>query len=549
MLSNRMLQWSLMILTTLSLTACLETTGTQTSASSGSNNSDFSVTTDPGSDTGNTPGNDNTTTPSEPSTDPSTGSAGDENVLVGFLINQGAARTTNEVLHLDFYPPFFAAQLKVSYGSTCQDGTWEAITDAEDFTSSQKNQAVDLSVQYLDNDQRLSPCYTQHIVIDQAGPDILFNKYPAANVEAGQDVQIVFSVTDALSSVASVTCSFQGIQKSCGAGTNTVTIPSIAEGSYRFQVDATDSLGQTSSKSITWQVTSLYKNISQKVAVTDNKSVDILIVIDNSGSMEYEQKSMAARTSKFLDVLQGLDYQIAITTTDPRNITLGDGRFVPLTGMKNQYIINSAMNQTTAQTLLSNTLQRPETGSGDEQAIYATTRVVERAAADPASMYGQFFRPGAQFAVLVISDEDESENGTKNDPGNLLKLINTNFSGNKAFSFHSIITRPGDTYCRQTNGYAYGYRYADFSNLTGGIIGDVCASDYSAQVQGVAQGVRNTLKTITLTCTPVVDSFHNIVVLKDGVEYTAHNTLNGLNLVYDDVLPVGNYEVMYSCLK
>lgn len=548
MLSNRMIQLSLTVLTTLSLTACLETTGTTESSSGGSNNSDFSVVTDPGDTTTQPNPGDNTSPADNSGTPPDDGSVNSSEV--GFIINQGVAMTSNANLHLDFYPPFFPQKIKVSYGTACTDGTWIDNTDSEDFLSSLVNQKVDLSVQYRDADNRISACYTQSVTIDQAGPDILFNTYPQGTVEAGQDVKIVFTVSDALSGVSSVICNFQGVNKPCAAGTSTVTIPSIAEGSYTFLITAKDNMGFSSSKSVSWQVTSLYKTIDQKVAVTDNKSVDILIVIDNSGSMEYEQKSMASRTSKFLDVLQGLDYQIAITTTDPRNITLGDGRFVPIKGgTSGQYVIDSNMDKTKAQTLLSNTLQRPETGSGDEQAIYATTRVVERAMSDSGSIYGKFFRPGAQFAVLVISDEDESENGTKNDPTNLLNLLKTSFNGNKSFSWHSIITRPGDKACLNTNGYSYGYRYAAFSDLTGGVIGDVCATDYSAQVQGVAEGVRNTLKTITLTCTPIVDSSHTVTVMKDGVPYTAASSLTGLNLVYNDVLPVGNYEVVYSCLK
>lgn len=546
MLSKNITRYGLS-LAALSLSACLETTSTsESSANQGTNNSNFSVVTEPDTDSGNT------TTPSDNTPVVETPTDGNQSTeYVGFIINEGiSAYTKNENLRLDFFPPFFGSQLKVSYGTDCSGGDWIENVPNMTFTSNKKNQVVNLSVEFMDNDSRKSPCYTRQIVIDQSGPDILFNKYPSTNVEAGQNVEIIFSVTDLLSKVSSVSCTFQGNEQPCGKGTNTVTIPSIAEGTYTLKIDALDILGNNSSKSVTWNVTSLYKNISQKIAVKDNKSVDILIVIDNSGSMEYEQKSMASRTSKFLEVLNGLDYQIAITTTDPRDITLGDGRFVQLTGgSAGQYIIDSKMDQATAQRLLSNTLQRPETGSGSEQPIYATTRVVERAIAGPTTTYGKFFRTGAQFATLVISDEDESANGVKNDANNLLKLINTSFGGNKSFSWHSIITRPDDKACLSSQGYSYGYRLFDFSKLTGGIVGDVCATDYSAQVQGIAQGIRNTLKTMTLTCTPVVDAFHNIVVLKDGVEYSASRTLNGLNIQFDSMLPTGNYEVMYTCLK
>src|SRR5690606_4781259 len=116
---------------------------------------------------------------------------------------------------------------------------------------------------------------------------------------------------------------------------------------------------------------------------------DILIVIDNSGSMEYEQRNMAQRVSNFLSILQGLDWRIAVTTTDPTSTSktnsdktqpskVSDGLFLPIAGLNNQFYIDSTMNPVEAQTRLGNTLQRPETGSGSEQAINATYRVIER---------------------------------------------------------------------------------------------------------------------------------------------------------------------------
>ena len=81
------------------------------------------------------------------------------------------------------------------------------------------------------------------------------------------------------------------------------------------------------------------------------------------------------------------------------------------------------------------------------------------------------------------------------------------------------------------------------------MIGDVCASDYAAQVQGVAEGVRKTLKTVTLACEPVIDSMRSLLVLKDGQEYKGARTVTGMNVTFDDMLPQGNYEVYYSCLR
>ncbi|MBL9100018.1 MAG: VWA domain-containing protein [Myxococcales bacterium] len=59
------------------------------------------------------------------------------------------------------------------------------------------------------------------------------------------------------------------------------------------------------------------------VAIEINKDVDILFVIDNSGSMAEEQERVAANFKAFIDVLEAPDvqanYRIGITTTDVGN--------------------------------------------------------------------------------------------------------------------------------------------------------------------------------------------------------------------------------------
>ncbi len=62
---------------------------------------------------------------------------------------------------------------------------------------------------------------------------------------------------------------------------------------------------------------------SQTIVLTVDKDVDILFVIDNSGSMGEEQGTLAANFSKFIEVLEQEDvdanYRIGITTTDNGN--------------------------------------------------------------------------------------------------------------------------------------------------------------------------------------------------------------------------------------
>jgi hypothetical protein len=470
---------------------------------------------------------------------------GDVEFDEGFSINNEALYTNQSFVDLTFRT---LAPSKIKIGKTlnCSDGQWENFVDQKHLNLLEFNTSITYSVMFQDWEGGRSTCYRKSIIHDDVGPDVVFQTYPAVSIEVGVAADISFYVRDDRSEMVSVSCSLNGVTKTCFYGNNKVSLPQLPVGAYTFTVTAKDDLKNTTSRSVSWIVHSLYKNVVQKVTVNNYKKVDVLFVIDNSGSMEYEQQSMAQRTSQFLTILQGLDYQIAITTTDPRNINLGDGRLIQLNGGNGKKIIDASMQVSTAQNLLSQTLQRPETGSGEEQGIRSVYRAIERYGANE-SDFRSFFRDGAQLSVVLISDEDESANTTKNDPASLLSLINSTWSGQKRFNFNSIITRPGDTSCRNTYGYSYGERYKTISDMTGGVLGNVCDMDYTAQVSGVADEIRRLLKTLTLSCQPA--SQFPIVVKKDGAVASQSYTLEGLNIKFTKELDSGAYEVEYTCLK
>ena len=376
-----------------------------------------------------------------------------------------------------------------------------------------------------------------------------------AVLEEGSTAEIIAEVKD-ISPIASVECKMNSVTKPCLAGTNVIKISELPAGNYSFTVTAKDVHGYISTKAITWNVVNKAKYLTQSLLVRDDRKVDVLIVIDNSGSMQYEQQSMGSRVKNMLSVLQGLDYRVAVTTTDPSATHIsnkgkyyGDGDLIPMEGpAAGKLWIDSTMDQSVAQQSLSQTLQRPEKGSGIEQGIRAAYRFIEKATTIVGGVPAiPFFREGANFATLVISDEDESDNTDKNDPAHLLSLISSKFNNQKAFSWHSIITKPGDTACKNTYGATYGERYKKISELTGGIVGSVCEADYAAQVQGIAEEIRNLIKNITLTCEPL--STVPIKVTRNGSNYAIPFTVEGVNLKFSAALEPGEYKVDYACLK
>lgn len=295
------------------------------------------------------------------------------------------------------------------------------------------------------------------------------------------------------------------------------------------------------------------KHVVQSTTLVSQNKVDILLITDNSASMEYEQQSMAKRMGTFISKLTGLDWRIGITTTDPRDVTLGDGRLIAMKNMTKTYVITSAMDTTLAQKALGDTIQRPETGDSSEQGIYATYRAVERSLNPKDATNAGFLRPDAAFAAVVISDEDESAKGFKNKPENLIDLVRTQFHGNKTFTFHSIITKPGDKHCAETNGATYGTTYASLSHRTGSggvggaIIGSVCEADYAGQLTGIGQSIQDMKKVLDLQCAPVGDVHSSVVIDLNGHAFNERYEVQDSKIVFDNPLPVGEYRLEYDC--
>ncbi|MDG0817675.1 hypothetical protein NWE73_14940 [Bdellovibrio sp. PAP01] len=353
--------------------------------------------------------------------------------------------------------------------------------------------------------------------------------------------------TRQISALTLATLLIFGFQNCAKVGTNGINVESLASSANADVSPVDTAIPGTPGDGEVPVSSGGIEKMKQSFTVNSTQKIDILFVVDNSGSMEYEQQSMASRLNDFIQIVAGLDWRISVTTTDPKSSVYGDGNLVALHGSTNTFIMDSSMDQITAQNVLGQTIQRSETGSASEQGIYATRRAIERSIAST-DVRKQFIRPDAALAVIVISDEDESAYNTKNSGKNLISYIDYQFSNRKAFTFNSIISRPGDTNCLNGEGKTEGYKYQELSKLTGGIIGDVCATDYSSQVKAIAKEINKTAKAITLSCAPV-DLVNSPIVVTQNNQPVANFTVSGRNLVFADELAPGTYDVSFACAK
>jgi hypothetical protein len=297
------------------------------------------------------------------------------------------------------------------------------------------------------------------------------------------------------------------------------------------------------------------RKISQTVEVKANSDVDILFVVDNSGSMQQEQVGFADKINGFMALVDGLNWRVALTTTSPTADTKdsagvlqpwGDGQFRPL-GTK-LFLKSGEQTLAVAQAALATAIQVGLNGSGDESGIRAAYRALQRNPGDT------FFRNNAALAIVVITDEDECSNAAclttrpESVPENLVALVKTRFGGAKKFTYHSIIRRPNDATC--TTG-TIGATYVKISDLTSGVIGSVCATDYTSILNGIGTRIIELVKSVNLVCEPLDKSGDGVpevnVVLANGQSHDYGANVVGKVLTLPAQLPEGVHALSYSC--
>lgn len=308
-----------------------------------------------------------------------------------------------------------------------------------------------------------------------------------------------------------------------------------------------------------------YKDMSQSVQVAENTAIDILFVIDNSGSMKAEQEGISNKISGFMEIIKNLDWQVALTTTDPGEVTKdirrenrpwGDGQFRPFDSDSGSLFVlkKGNISLSDAQGLLAEAINVGIYGNGNERGIQVTGRSIERAMSSPA--HQQFFRMNSKLVVVVISDEDECSNGSclnynaPSHPQYLVDLVKNKFGQQKVFKFNSIIKSPSDQSCTTAANTANVYDL--MSSKTGGVVGSICDNDYTSILSQMGNTAVDLVKSANLACAPVDKDGDGkaevVVTLEGGQIVTSGFQIQGETIVFDQSLPEGLHKIDYACL-
>lgn len=251
--------------------------------------------------------------------------------------------------------------------------------------------------------------------------------------------------------------------------------------------------------------------------------VDILWVIDNSSSMTEEQDALVNGFESFVDAMDttGGDFQMAVITTsvdvsDPQSV-----RFLgtpPILTPDTDYV-----------SLFQERARVGIQGDDRERGLMAASLALSDEALG--SWNAGFVRADVPLVVLVVSDEEDCS-----DEG----LLDGYSSGDcyrrvkdlPPVSFYLDLldevkvaggeVRVGAIVGTKTSPCDAAYatkRYAEAADLTGGMVGDICTSDWDGLMYDLGMGAIGIATSWTLTEEPVVASIEvwvdDVVVTED----------------------------------
>jgi hypothetical protein len=121
-----------------------------------------------------------------------------------------------------------------------------------------------------------------------------------------------------------------------------------------------------------------------------------------------------------------------------------------------------------------------------------------------------FFRNGADFAVVVLLDEDERSGGGAGAfrPETAVAAFASAFGLGKLFTAFGLIIEPGDSACKMDEGLdgRYGTFVDLLARLTGGETGSICSADYGPALQSIGKRIREVSVAVDLKVVPLAST-------------------------------------------
>lgn len=311
----------------------------------------------------------------------------------------------------------------------------------------------------------------------------------------------------------------------------------------------------------TAQAIKTYKVRSATLSAEKSK-VDLLLLIDNSGSMKEDSLALASKLTEFFNYLSTskIDWQMCLTST---NLSTSGKSYAWIGGARGIILDSTTLNIQTVVTESVNYLYTTAPTSGDERGIAQSYKHRIN------SLNKDCYRDGASFSSIIISDEDERSAGEidyslkiplptriNRSSGPIEEIDRPEFylsefkklSPNKNIQAHAIVVPSKSDACFVAQdkfaGTAFGTFYEKLSDLTKGTITSICEADYSNNLKRISASIVDLSQKIQLDCTPTEAPEVTLSPLDSAVTYSLIDNLVSLNYRSDKSYAV---TVKYTC--
>jgi len=269
--------------------------------------------------------------------------------------------------------------------------------------------------------------------------------------------------------------------------------------------------------------------------------VDILWILDNSGSMENERERLAESFERFIQILQTreIDYHLGVISTDPEQARLreeGERRF-----------LTPELEDSQAEALFRAMVEFPQARNQKEQGLEAMRRLLEFE-----QERGDFLRREAALAVVVVSDEDDGSFGA---PAYFSRVLqNSRRPGDELrASFSAIVGLPPEGCTPEGEEQIFGAqvdhaeRYLEVMRATGGLSGSVCETDFDPFLEDLGRRVGALDQVFPLSGLPKKESIQvSVDALAQSPERWSYREEIRAVLFSDEAIPHSGSEILIA---
>lgn len=261
------------------------------------------------------------------------------------------------------------------------------------------------------------------------------------------------------------------------------------------------------------------------------RKLDVLFVVDNSGSMSSSQASLAANFPSFINFFKtkGYDFKIAVTTSDAfygdqfvnqicSLCNVNQTRFKSGTTPAIYVIEEDTLN---LESVFASNVNVGTSGSGDERAFSSFKAALN------SSLNTGFHRSDAYLSVIIVSDEEDfshddiNQNESYSQPTlhtvASYKTFLESYTGGASTTDFSVSTISIlDNACRTSLGAGrkVGTRYMQLADLTGGTKNSLC-QNFDLILNNISTTIASQIvANFVLSRTPIVTSLR---ILIDGI--------------------------------